>query len=97
MSNLQIAEEIRNQLGNQALIMLGAYDFCGSKNSLMFKIKGSKAFKHIEIIHTGQDLYDIIFIKMRKLEITKREIVSGVYVDMLHKTIEKKTGLYTKL
>ena len=96
MTNLAIAEEIRNQLGNQALRMLGADNLCGTENSLQFKIKGSKKVKHIEITLNSFDSYNITFSTWRGSTI-KRDVVENIYIDKLHKTIEEKTGLYTKI
>lgn len=97
MSDLRTAEEIRTIVGNKALYMLGAHNICGSKDSLMFKIKGSKTFKHIKITLNPKDLFDVTFTQIRANKITSQIVVNDLYVDMLHKTIEEKTGLYTKL
>ncbi len=97
MSKLIIAEEIKSLLGHKTLYMLGAYDMFGAERSLQFKIKGSKAFRHIEISLNGKDLYDMTFTNWRGSKITNKEVVNDVYLDMVHKIIEEKTGLYTKL
>lgn len=97
MSKLLIAEEIKTQLGHKALYMLGAYDVFGTEKSLQFKIKGSKAFRHIEIALNGKDLYDMTFTNWRGHKITNKEVLNDISLDMLHKIIEQKTGLYTKL
>lgn len=91
------AETIKSQLTNKTLYMLGAYDVLGTENSLSFKIKGSKKFRHIEITLNSHDLYDISFTQWRKDNITNQITIKDVYVDQLHSTIEKNTGLYTKL
>lgn len=95
--NLQIANEIRRQIGQKALFMLGAINFVGTENSLIFKIKGSKKYNRIEVKLNSLDLYDIIFSNLRIGKINRTESVNDIYVDMLHKTIEEKTGLYTSL
>ncbi len=93
----EIAEIIRKQLTPQTLYMLGAHNMFACENGLVFKIKGSKTFKHIKIVLNSMDTYDMTFTNFRGMNITKVEEVNGVYVDMLHKIIEEKTGLYTKL
>ena len=87
-------------IGKGAFFMLGAtnraYDI--KDNSIIFKIKVSTKVTHIKLIYTSDDLYTIIFYKIRGTQPIK--IVSehkGLYNDMVHKSIEQNTGLYTKL
>ena len=96
---LQVANEIRNQLGHKALYMLGAKEFAGTENSLRFKImRNSKKITHIQITLNSMDLYNVEFFKIKR-DWTK-DIISeleNVYVDQLHKLIEENTELYTSL
>lgn len=83
-----------------------------SENFLSFKIKGSRKVNYIKITLNESDLYDMEFGKMGK-KLNKEyaaigmkiysdtyKVVAeenGVYSDMLHKLIEKHTGLLTSL
>jgi hypothetical protein len=97
MTNLAIAQEIKNQLGNGTLCMLGAKNLGAGENYLQFQIQGSKTFSHIRITLNGKDLYDVTFYKIVKYDIKKQETVNDVYNDMVKKLIEEKTRLYTSL
>lgn len=96
-TDLSVANEIRNQIGHKALYMLGAYNLVGDKNSLAFKIKGSKRVNYIKIILDGLDTYTIKFGKIFNFNYKEIASYDGVYNDMLHGLIKKETGLYTKL
>lgn len=96
MEDQTIAKTIYAQIGNQAFQMLGAINFISDKNSLKFKIRGSKKFNYIKIALNSLDLYDMTFYKVWGNKVTTLE-VNGLYDDMLHKTIERHTELYTKL
>jgi len=88
MVNLTIANEIRKQLGSKALFMFRAKNFVGDDKSLTFRILGCKKYSYINIALNGMDLYDITFYKIVKFEIKNKKVVSDVYVEDLHKTIE---------
>ncbi len=100
----QVAQEIYRQLGKQTMFMLGAFNIFYDSNSkygaLEFRIRGSKKWKHIKIALNGLDTYDVTFTtwhRTKDSENMKREVVEGVYNDMLHEVIENHTGLRTKL
>ena len=99
MSNtkLTVANEIRDQLGNKALFMLGAKNLMGGENFLSFRIRGSKKVNYVKIALNAMDTYDMEFGKIwggKYKVVTKKE---GVYNDMLHVMISENTGLYTSL
>lgn len=96
-NDLAIANEIYRQIGKKAFFMLGAKNFVGDKDSLSFKISGSKAYSHIKVRLNSLDLYDMTFYKIVGNEIKNEKTVEGLYFDMLHSTIEQETGLYTSL
>ena len=96
-NDLTVANEIYRQIGKKAFFMLGAKNFIGDKDSLSFKIRGSKAVSHIKIKLNSMDLYDVTFYKIVGDEIKNEKTVPGLYFDMLHDTIEEETGLYTSL
>lgn len=96
--NMQVAKTIQKQLGGKALMMLGAKNLVGDKNSLSFKIgRNSKGVNYIKITLTPMDLYDVEFGAIRGTTYKIKKAVKGIYVDMLHKTIEDNTGMYTSL
>lgn len=97
MTNTTTATEILNQIGNKALMMLGALNYGATDNSLSFKIRGSKTVSHINIELNSMDLYDVTFIKIRGTNFKEVEKCEGIYSDMLHNAIERVTGLYTSL
>lgn len=96
-NKLQIAQEIKNQLGHKALYMLGAKDFVGGPNYLTFKIRGSKAVNYITIYLNALDLYEIKFLKVRALVVKVVKEYTEVYCDDLLKLIRLETGLETNL
>ena len=99
MSNetMVVAETIRAQLGGRALYMLGAKDLVGSENALQFTIRGSRKVSKIRIELTPADTYTVRFYRGRGLNLKEIASVEDVYVDSLHQTIEKHTGLITSL
>lgn len=94
---MKTSDIIIKQLGNKALMMLGANTLLSFENGLSFKIKGSKLFKYIKIELNSLDLYDITFVNYRGMNITNSKTVNNVYVDTMHKLIESETKLYTSL
>lgn len=90
-----VPENIRTQLGKIALMLLGAYDMYAVNNGISFKIKGSPAYNHIEIVLNPKDLYDMTFTKFNDKGIIKTNEVKDVYVEDLHDTIELHTKLFT--
>lgn len=95
--NVEVVNGIRDQIGNKAFYMMGAYNLVGDENWLSFRIKGSQKYNYIKVALNGMDTYDVTFMKLGKNGIINQETVEGVYNDMLHKTIEQHTGLYLKL
>lgn len=92
-------EIILEQLGGRKFIaMTGATVMRDGDNKLIAKIKGSKAYNHIEITHNSLDLYDIRFVKIggQKImyAIKKDETFDNVYADSMINLIESETGLY---
>ena len=104
LHNIQVAEEIKRQIGNRALFMLGAHLFgytsdvrSNSRGSLMFRIKGSKLCNHIEVSLNGKDLYDITFTNIKHINVSKTFEVKNVIVEKLLDTITEHTELYTSV
>ena len=104
-TDLTVPTIIIQQLGNQAIVMLGAKGFAGDEKSLKFKIgRNSKRITHIKITLTSMDLYTVEFFRMPR-DLTKLtpetqkpvHTSEMIYDDMLHDCIETHTGLYTHL
>lgn len=103
----QIATEIRNQLGNKALVMLGAYDMLTTPRGLHFKFRGSRKCNTLQIVLRDDDTYTMEFGKYEPLRMTSRGLkggtfreidkCDGVYADQLHWVIQCKTGLRLSL
>ena len=92
-----VAETIRQQIGQKALYMLGAKNLINHGDALSFRIRGSRKVNYIKITLTADDLYDIEFGKIHGLNYTVKHTTKGAYNDMLLNSIEIHTGLYTSL
>ena len=100
----QVTNEIIRQIGNVAFKMMGAKNLVvGTDESgnhyLNFKIgRNSKGVSGIKITYNrGLDLYDILFYRVRGMDVKVLKEVPGIYADHLHSTIEHNTGLYLSL
>jgi hypothetical protein len=94
---MNVANTIKDQLGGKALFMLGASQLVGSEDALQFAIKGCRTANKIRIQLDASDTYTVQFWKIGRGACKLVHEVSGVYVDSLHQTIERHTGLYTSL
>lgn len=94
---MQVAETIRQQLGNRCLYMLGAKHLLGDETSLQFSIQGCKEINKIQIILDPSDTYTMKFWKIRGADFKLVKEVNEVYCDQLHDMIESITGLATSL
>ena len=98
MSNLSVAKEISNTLGNKCLFMIGAKNLAGDEKSLHFKVgRNSKGVTHVVITLNSLDLYDMEFLSCRGTSRKVKAEANGVYGDMLNPMIEEHTGMYTSL
>ncbi len=95
--NIQIAETIRSQIGHGALYMLGSKNLVAVENGLSFRIRGSRKVNYIKIILNSLDLYDIEYGRIHGMKYKVVANDNGLYHDMLCKSIETNTGLYTSL
>lgn len=109
MTDLTVANTIREQIGRGALFMLGAKNFLGDENSLTFQIRGSKKCNGIKVKLEANDTYTMTFTKSVPSRFYRKtgKLVSGrldtvaelegVYCDGLCQAIEGVTGLRTSL
>lgn len=95
MADLTVATCIRDQLGRMAILMMGATKFVGDCDFLQFNI-GSNPCKvsKIRITLEPSDTYRVTFYGHK--DAVKSEALD-VYVDSLHQTIERHTGLFLSL
>jgi hypothetical protein len=99
-ASLQIAQTIRDQLGNRFCVMTGAKDFVGSERSLTFRIgRNIRNVSHVRVTLNVADLYDVEYISVRAGKVNARKVQPsfGVYADRLAETIGDALGLYVTL
>ncbi len=97
-TDMTVATEIKRQLGNKCLAMIGAKNIFGGEKHLQMKLgRNAHKWTHLTITLNDMDTYDLRFIRIFKMDIKNEKIVSGVYADMLHNVIEDVTGMYTSL
>jgi len=91
--------EIYKQIGRKAFFMLGAKNIVShsKENALSFRIRGSNKVNYIKVTLNSMDTYDVEYGKIRgdKYHVVAED--KGIYDDMLLKSIQNNTGLYTKL
>ena len=98
-TDLTCAKIIAEQIGKQALFMLGAKDLVGDRKSLAFRIRGCRRINKIRITLDPSDTYTVEFFKIIRRGFTCERVkwIDGVYNDMLCEVIENATGLRTSL
>lgn len=98
-TDMSVSTEILRQLGGYRFnAMTGASNFVGDTNSLTFKIgKNAKKVTHVRITLSPTDLYDVEFLRIRKLEIELISKANGVFFDQLQKIFTEHTGMDTSL
>lgn len=98
MSDMTVANTILDQVGQNALFMLGAKQLVGTEKSVRFRIgRNSKSITHVEITLDPSDTYTVAFLRARGIDSKEVSSDSFVYADQLRSVIEKNTGLYTSL
>lgn len=93
---MEIAKEILRQLGGNAFVMItGAKNLGGGKDSLSFRVPASNdGINHVSIKLNAADTYDIKFSRAWGTKFNTIKTVEGIYCDMLVETFEQNTGLY---
>lgn len=95
-----------SQLGSEALALLGAKRLFSDNEgrTLRFNIGSNvKGVQLVEITLDPSDTYTMRFTSKRKVpgklewRTKVHAEVAGVYVDSMHDTIERKTGLYCSI
>jgi len=102
MTGLTVANTIIEQIGSQALYMLGTWksQFFSDASSVKFRIgKNVGGYNEIKITLLSDDTYKVELFKWQKAQgyviprVTKYAAFNGVYVDMLHAVISSATGM----
>jgi hypothetical protein len=87
-----------SQLGGSGRLraMIGAKDFMSENDgrTLIFKFKGCRKSNCLRITLNALDLYDIEFLKIRRLECETIAEFEGIGCENLKGSIEEFTGLY---
>ncbi len=97
-TDMTIATEIKRQLGNKCLVMIGAKNIFGGEKHLQMKLgRNAGKWTHLTITLNDMDTYDFRFVRIFKMDIRDEKVVDGAYADMMHKVIEDATGMYTSL
>jgi len=91
---MQIAKTILKQIGNQALMLVGAKNFVGTENGVKFRIGRNTNGVNVINITLDNDLYNIDFAYQRGTSYKVKKQYTGVYCDMLLDIIESGTGLF---
>lgn len=92
-TNIEIAETIRQQLGSGSLFMVGAKQLVAEERALRFRImRNEKGITHVRIELAADDTYTVELITVRCAKF-RSTAINGVYVDSLHETLERETGL----
>ncbi len=109
MTNLIVANTIKDQLGGKALFMLGAKNLAGDETSLSFTIgKNAGRWTKVKIELNPLDYYNVEFMRVERRKDPKfggirlpKVVKFGVHrdtpVDMLYAMIESATGMATSL
>lgn len=98
MTNLTVAKTIANQIGNQALFMLGAKNLMGDENSLSFRIgRNEKGVNLVKVTLEPSDTYTVRFFKVRGMDVKTIATEEDVYFDDLRPTLRRNTGMEVSL
>jgi hypothetical protein len=94
---MNIATIIRDQiraLDRNALMAWGAKDLVAMNDGLKFKTSGLVKWKGYVYVKydEGQDLYNVIFARIRKLDWKVEKEVNGVFVEDLVSIIDGQVG-----
>ena len=94
---MSIAKTILSQIKTLDFWSMGAWgakDLVAMNDGLKFKTSGMvkwKGYVYVKYDY-GQDLYDVIFARIRKMEWIEDEKVEGVYAENLVDIISQKVG-----
>lgn len=77
-----------------AMMAWGSKELVAMRDGLKFKTSGMVKWKGYVYVQydEGQDLYNVIFAKIRKYEWVEQERVEGVFFDQLVEIIDRRVG-----
>ena len=94
----EVAQTIAKQLGNRALVMIGAKNLLSGPRYLQLKLgRNAGKWTHLKISLNDLDLYDFTFYRVRGLAVKQERHVFNVYCDVMLETIRNETGMETNL
>ena len=98
----EVAETIRQQIGNRAFFMLGTKMIVRHPDRLVFSIgSGAKCngrkVNRCTVILDASDTYTVEVGNLTGVNYRTLGTMSDVYVDSLHRVIESLTGMRTSL
>ncbi len=96
---MNTAKTILAQIGNRALTMIGAKDLCDTGEGLQFGIgrNAKKVTKIVIVYDAAADLYNVTYWNIRGTVCKVIAEAFAVYADQLNASIEKNTGMVTRL
>lgn len=101
MTDMTIANTILQQLGGRRFsIMTGAKNFCGTANSLSFRIPGTLTRNRINAVRITldpSDTYTVVFMVIRAMKMKEIATHEDVYCDCLCELFRDVTGLETRM
>ena len=79
------------QIGTGNLMACGARDFVKSNDELMFRVGSGRKLAKIVITLDPSDTYTVRYVEVSRKDfrITKEEVVSDVFCDMLGEVVRK--------
>jgi hypothetical protein len=94
MSVAVIIRDQIKQLDRLAFIRWGAKEFVNMGDGLKFKSSGCVKWKGFVYVKydEGQDLYNIDFFKIRKMEINYTTQLEGIFVEDMARLIDEVVG-----
>ena len=98
MTDMAVAKTIHQQIGQKAMVMIGAKNFVAGDDTLGFKIgRNAGKWTHIRVELTGADLYKMTFFRFWGCDIKAEKEVDGLFFDGLRQAIRDNTGMATRL
>jgi hypothetical protein len=100
-TDITIANTILSQLGGRRFSMMtGAKNFCGTADSLSFRIPGTMTrnrINYVKITLTPSDTYTVVFMVIRGMTVKEVATHEDIYNDMLCELFRNVTGLETRM
>lgn len=84
--------------GNRFLLMTGAKHLLDHGDALSFQVgRNALGVTHVKVTLTPLDTYNVEFLRVWGLKVTKKAQTDDIYAEQLRTVFEKHTGLYTRL